>query len=275
MPNPIINRLLRRKGGVRPPPVTSGLILQNDSYDFDRSVAGSNLTAWADKSGNGHNWANGTNNVIVEGQGDTASTPPTVDKTRTAGGHATVRFAGGPSPQWFKQAIFFGAAGFTGLEVFCVFKRDADPPASAPNAGGPFQFVHPLASFPNHEPFTDSHIYEGFGRTDRPDCGNPTTDLSTAFRVYNVSSASSGALYDIFIDNENLLHQAGAGYTFSQQGAETFDNFYFLGLGERYGVSVYMFQGNIACCYVYNRQLTAAERALMRVYFTSVYGTAA
>lgn len=277
--------LLRRMGKRRlrvpsPLPVTGSLILQSDSYDFDRNAAGANISTWKDKSGFGRDWIAGTGNVnITGGVGLQASTPPTVDQSATVNGHASIRFAGSPTPQWFNQAIFFGASGFSGLEVMCVFKRDADPPATSQNAGEPFQFVHPLATFPNHCPFTDSHVYEGFARTTRPDDGNPTTSLSSAFRLYDIASASTNDAYDIWIDTENLTHLTGS-YIFSQQGQEAVNVgatslLYFLGMGADYSGTVYMYQGNIACCYVWSRRLSTTERATMRTYINNLYGTTA
>jgi hypothetical protein len=276
-----MRRLGRKRFAVPSPiPITSGLIHQCDSYDFDRNVAGSTISVWRDKSGGGRHWIAGSGTInITSSVGIQPASLATVDQTIKANGHCTVNFAGSPTPQWFEIPNFFGASGFLGLEVMCVFRRFTDPPPDNQNAGGPFQFVHPLSNFPSHEPFTDSSVYEGFARTTRPADGNPATSLSSAFRLYNVAAASTNDAYDIWVDTENLTHLTG-GYTFSQQGAEnTFFNAlslkYYLGVGTDYGGTVYMYRGNIACCYVWNRRLSTTERATMRTYINAIYGTAA
>lgn len=280
MASPFLIRKLGKKRASRSVlPVRNGLLLQSDSYVFDPVADTTAASSWADLSGNGRDWsAWSAGNVNVINVGSTAVGNPTVDQTIKANGHATLKFVGAGTPQLLKQAIFFGASGFTGLEVMCVFRRTADPPATSQVAGTPFQFVHPLTTFPNHVPFTDSHVYEGFARTTRPDDGNPTTDLSTAFRLYNVAAASTNDAFDIWIDTENLEHLTGS-YTFSQQGEEAVNHnslslLYYVGMGTDYSGNVYPYAGNLACVYVWNRRLTTAERAIMKAYINRIYGTA-
>lgn len=262
-------------GGI---PVTSGLLIQSDSIDFDAIADTTALTTWLDHSGNGKNWSLWSlGNVNVINVGSTAITAPTVDQTIKANGHATIKFVGGGTPQLLQQSIFFGASGFTGLEVMCVLRRNADPPASSQLAGTAFQFVHPLSTFPNHVTFTDGNVYEGMARTDRPNMGNPTTSLSSAFRMYDVASAQDGSAYDIWIDTENFVHVT-SGYTFSQQGEEavnhnTLSLLYYVGMGTDYSGMAYPYAGNVACVYVWNRRLTSGERALMRTFLNTRYGT--
>lgn len=261
-------------------PVTSGLLLRNEGYDFDALSNGASITQWNDLSGNGHHWLDtnnaGTANFTKANGGTITTSKTTISQTLKANGHATVRFIGPVNGACaLQQTKFFGASGFTGLEAMIVYRIDADPPVGNNDPASPFQFNHPLAQFPNHVPFTDGHIYEGFGRTDRPDMGDPTASFQTAFRLYNVASKADGSQYDIWVDTQNLVHVT-SGYTYQQQGQEASnDSLYFLGLGEWYTVGVYCLPGNIAACYVWNRVLTAGERTSMRTYINSVYGTSA
>lgn len=262
-------------GGI---PVTSGLLIQSDSLDFDAIADTTALTTWLDHSGNGKTWALwGGPAMSIINQGSRTITAPTVDQTIKANGHATIKFVGGATPQLLQQSIFFGASGFTGLEVMCVFRRNADPPAVSEAAGTPFQFIHPLSTFPNHVPFTDGNVYEGMALTTRPNFGNPTTSMSSAFRMYDVAAAQDGTAYDIWIDTENFVHLT-TGYTFSQQREEAvfhneFSLLYYVGFGTDYGGIGYPYAGNVACVYVWNRRLTSGERALMRTFLNTRYGT--
>jgi hypothetical protein len=271
--------LAGRNSAVTRMPITSGLILACESSDFDASSGGANITSWSDYSGNSHNWINGQTGTLVKpstgGTTYPSTVPPTVDQTIKANGHATIRFAGAGSPMYLQQAQFITlASGFTGLEVMIVMRQDADPTAGN-DIADPMEFNHPLTDFPHHAPYSDGNIYEGFGRTDRPNCGNPTTSMSSAFRVYNVASSSANNAYDIWVNTENLLHQTGS-YTYQQRGNEqSNDQLYFLGLGEWYTQGAFLFKGNIAAVYLWNVRLSSGDRTTALNYIDTKFGTSA
>jgi len=261
MPSPIINRRLNSVPVSIP--VLGDVLLINESTDFDGSANGAAIATWFDKSGYGHHWT---------------STACTVDKTRTANGHATVRFDGATT--FMQQPFFFAAGGYTGLEMMVVAKKDVNPPAGG-NEGALVEFNHPV-NFPSHHPYTDGTFYCGFARTDRPALAIPTTNISTAFRILNLSANSSNTLYNAWLDSENFFTAAG-GYTFQQQGLEisqgatTGGPNYSLGRGWRYDLANTFLTvlGNIAAVYCWKKQLSTAERAAMRTYINGLFGTTA
>src|SRR5262245_32377254 len=146
-------------GSVTPPsggiPVTSGLQVGLESSDFDALPNGTIPATWTDKSGSGNNYTN---------PGFGATFGAFVDQAITANGHATMRFQDGT--RWMSCPMFLPAAGLTGLEFMGVVRQSSDPPAGGSEAAF-FSFNH-LVNFPSHTPFTDSNIYETFGRTTRP-----------------------------------------------------------------------------------------------------------
>jgi hypothetical protein len=195
-----------------------------------------------------------------------------VDQAITANGHATIKNTGGPPGQALGQAAFFGAGGFTGLEVMAVYKHAADPPSDPNGVGGCFQFTQQDV-FPPHQPWTDGHFYEDFGLTTRTDLGLPGVNTAAAFVCYNISVKSDNTSYNAWVKSANFFSIAG-GYVFTQQGVHDAADGYRLGVVRWYGMQDYYFTGNTAAIYVWNRQLTAGERTSMRNYITAVYGTA-
>lgn len=236
----------------------SGLLMKVESRDFDTRSNSSSIINWFDLTTNDHDWVIGT-------------VAPTVSSSSVHGGRASVRF---DSTMNFQQPFFFDASGYSGLEVYAVYKKDNDPSISGQettDAGSVFIFNHPI-NFPHHQPWSDGNFYEGFARTDRPSIGNPTTSVSTAFIRYNIRVKADGTLYDAFINAENFGHFT-SGYTFQQQGLETSnDSLYRLGMGVQYGGSNYFFRGNIAAIYVYNRVLSGPEKTQVEAHINEVFG---
>lgn len=243
------------------PLVSSGLIHWIESTDFDGQGNGSAISSWKDKTPYGNNWTN---------------LGCTVDTSTTANGHATVRFDGSSFAMTQPPFLPAAATAFTGMEVFCCYKRDADPPVAGVTQGAAFMFNHGQLTFPAHQPWLDGHFYECFGRADRPDIGDPATSTATTFIVYNVSVAANGTSYNAWINTENFF-TASSGYTFITagfdiQGRSGYTQVYTLGRSDFYGSTTYYLAGNIAGLYLYNRQLTTSERNQVRTYIKNVFG---
>jgi hypothetical protein len=81
--------------------------------------------------------------------------------------------------------------GATEGAYFVVGKLNADPPASGAALLGGFSTSGSATEFP----FTDGNVYEGFGRTTRPNCGNPTPSLASTFLVIVVSKTNDYRIY--------------------------------------------------------------------------------
>ncbi len=234
-------------------PVLSGLILRNESSDFDAVANSTPVTQWLDRSGGNHNWS--------------ATNPPVVDRAITANGHATVKFISG-TPAVLQQSSYFGPTGFLGLEVMAVYRHAVDPPVGS-DVGPVFMFNRQDANV-SHQPFSDDHFYENFGETVRMDLGVSGVNTSASFICYNLSVKADGTLYDAYLNSVNFFH-AVAGYTFNQQGANDVVAGYFLGASSAIPSGA-LFTGNVAALYVWNRTLTTTERTAMRAYITRIYG---
>lgn len=242
-----------------PFPVTPGLLLRNESYDFDGSSGGTGILNWNDHSGGNHFWTAETTN-------------PTVDQTIKANGHATVKFVAGSSNS-YSQTDFFASSGYSGLEMMIVYRHAADPPNDPDGAGGAITF-NQNNNDSSHQPYADGNFYENFALSARRNIGNPTTSVSSAFVCYNIAAAADGSAYDAWINSEHLY--TSSSYTFNQKGIidqnGSANAGYRMGRAISVGFKSYFFKGNIACCYVWNRRLSSGERTSMQAYITSVYG---
>ena len=235
---------------------TGNLIMAIESSDFDALANGTALDNWNDISGNNRNWAWWLGK-------------PTVDGTRTTGGHKTVRFAGA---QAFTIDKFFATSGYTGMEQIVIAKRDNDVPSTGAVAAGMITTMRETVNdYMSHHPWTDGNFYEGFGVPLRVNQGNPTTNLASAFFCYDVAVAGTNDLYDAWINSENFCHLTG-GYVFGSLGNEGTARPYYA-IGNAWTPSPgYYFVGNIAAIYIYSKRLSTEERAQIRRYITAKWG---
>lgn len=243
-------------GSVTPPPTTlpqlALLFLKLESSQFDGQTNGSNITTWNDGSGNGHNF-NLTGAALNGNPG-----VPTVDAVTTLNGHNTVRF---------NNNSIIGINGFNfaaspGVEMICVYKTDEPVVGN----GVFFDLMRISNAVNTATPFTDNNFYESFGRTDRPNIGQPVTSMAN-FVCYDVSSKSDNSAYNAWINTENFF-TSGA-YTFSNLQQASFST---LGGGFT-GVTNLFGSGNIAAVYAWNTALSASDRLLARAYVKQTWGS--
>lgn len=141
--------------------------------DLGVTLVSSEVSAWADQSGNARHFSQGT-----------GSNRPTLD---TLSGQAAIRFASA-SAQRLDGPSFVGVS--TAAHAFVVMKVVADPAAGgAGGVGGLWRFGQEGVG-EDVVPFTDGTIYDGFASTVRKTTVNPTPSLASATRVYEVVSAS-------------------------------------------------------------------------------------
>jgi hypothetical protein len=148
------------------PRALPGLILWLDASSESGSD-GSTIVA-NDRSGAG-------NNAITTGA------DPTL---QTVSGIRVYRFNGTSQYAKFNNSL---VSGLTTGEIFVLIKIAVDPPIDA-NKTGLWEFGGDPTR--THFPYIDGTIYDQFGTTARKTTVDPALSLSSAFRVYNVISAS-------------------------------------------------------------------------------------
>lgn len=255
MPNPIINRRLvaLRMAAIAPAtlPQLANLVLKLESSDFDAIANGTTIVNWVDKSGKGNTFGN-----ILAGP----PVNPVVSGTVLCNGHKTARFDG-TMGIGCTSAIFNSAV--QGVEMMVVFVADFDPSSGTlADQGEVVNFIPTTGSL---QPFSDGNFYEAFGRTDRPNIGNPVTSTAAGFCCYNVTSKADGTLYSAWLNSENFF-SVNAGYTFKNSSAPQTLGVYFNGVTNGFK------KCNIAAAYGWQVSLSSIERTQARNYINQTWG---
>lgn len=196
---------------------------------------GASVTTWADSSGNGRD-------------ATFAGTTAPVRNLNQRGTLSAVRFAGSASAGGLNLPNFL--TGFAAGEIFIVVKVDNDP-GVVPETGL-WAFGSDTADV--HYPYSDGTIYDSFGSTARKTTVNPTPSLSSAYRVYNVTSKAGE--WTSRIDGTQVYTTATntVGWTTAPV------------IGRMAGSALYT-KGWIAEVVLFSRELTTTERAAMLAYF--------
>lgn len=148
------------------------------------------------------------------------------------------------------DAFAFGNfSALTAGEVFIVIKVDNDPTTGSGVRSGLWTIGTDAGSITLY-PYDDGNIYDGFGTTVRKTVGNPTPSLAS-WRVYNVFSAAND--WGANLDGSSLFTTATNTVGFSASCV----------LGAQ---SVAFLDGDVAEFIMYNRKLTAPERASVLGY---------
>lgn len=213
------------------------LWLRFDDYGLADDAA---IATATDLSGNGNDFTQGT-----------ADSRPTF-KTNIVNGHGVARFDG--------TADHLAGPDFSSLtagEIFVIVKIDTDPPAAEAQTGL-WHFGDDAVSPNGHFPFTDGAIYEGFGTDTRKTVGDPTPSLATAFRLYNVVSASGS--FAAFLDGTEIF----------STGTNTvaFDSAPHIGKSD---ASLHFLDGDIAEIILFSSPLSAGDKTLLKDYFADRY----
>jgi hypothetical protein len=149
------------------------------------TTSGGKVTAWADQSGSGHGATDpgNANNRLVVGA--------TQNSIATLSGDAT-DFMNLPT-----------MVGLTAATMFCVAKKNNDPPGAASSAGPVFSTG--TSGTNTQWPFTDGVIYDGNGSNTRKTVGNPTPSLASYF-VASIRSAAND--YEFLLNGTSLVQLA-------------------------------------------------------------------
>jgi len=174
-----------------------------------------------------------------------------VFKTSIVNGKSIYRFDG-VNDRWLSGDY---VSGFTAAEFFIVFKLNADPPAAA---GGLWEFGSSGDS--SLIPHTDSNVYDAWMSTVRKSTGDPSVDLSTAFRLYNVISVSGEWTSNIDTTEHFTTATNTVGGASSTQLGSSGSGHWLL--------------GDIAEVCVFNAKLSSGDRSSMETYFDDEYALA-
>ena len=205
----------------------------------DQGLADNDPIATAeDLSGNGNDWTQAA-----------AGSRPTF-KANILNGHGVARLDG-TDDFWSGPDI----SGLTAAEVFVVIKIDTDPPAADGQTG--LWHLGGGGTTNTHFPFTDGVIYDSFATDTRKTTVDPTPSL-TSFRLYNVVSTASE--WTSFLDGTQLFTTG----TNNVQVTSTPT------LG-RSKDSTYHIDGDIAEFALFDRKLSAGEKAQIETYFANRY----
>lgn len=242
--------LLGRRRVVVPGDFWDGILLKNESTDFDGETNGASVNTWSDLSGNEHDWTY-----------DNAA--PVVDQTNTLNSHATVKFTASSGTRMLQASNWLGT--YTGLEMMVVYKMDPYPPTGT---GGNLGCMVAFTNGPNlnaHAPYSDEVFYEHFGRTTRATMGTPTNKPS-GWLLYDVASMANGTAYTAWSDLEQF-YNVTSGYTYT--AANSYGSY---SIGGVYAASSWnYFTGWIAAIYLWGRRLSSSERTDARNYIKDLW----
>lgn len=203
-----------------------------------------NVSSWRDLTGHGFDATQATS----------TRQPLVATGATLVGGRPAVVFDASTAGQ--EKILTLGAslAGLASGHVFVIHKRASQTPGTAARAG--FWTMGSSADAA-HVPYTDSKVWDDCGATVRKDCGALTATL-TSPSCYEVRSAS-GAWQNL-INGTSQFSTATNTVGFASAPA----------LGGNASVGSY-FDGAIAELVVYDRVLSANERAVLVAYFKGRY----
>ncbi len=151
-------------------------------------------------------------------------------------------------------------AALTAGSAFVVVKIANDPPGSAAQSG-----LWSIGDGNNtHFPFTDGHVYDCAFISTRPDTGDPSLSLASAFRVYGVTAAAGD--WNTYIDGSLQFNTATSTIDCAIEPR--------IGASQAGGGSpTYCLDGDIAAFVVYDSTLSSGDRADITTYLTQRYIT--
>jgi hypothetical protein len=221
---------------------TLALWLDADDASTFTYDAGVEISNWADKSGNGRDFAQSI-----------ATAYPT-RQTSVVNGRAVVRFDG--QNDYLERAQF--AASFTAAEVFVVVATNSDPSANIKD-NSPLSFSS-VSSLSHYAYSGNGWIYEGFGSTARKTVGDPGVDLSS-WHLYNVRTAASA--WSAHIDGTSLYSTATSTVQFNGS---------IVRMGRPNNTATDWFWGDIAEMILCDTVLSSGDRTSVNTYIADKYG---
>lgn len=231
----------RAGGRAFEPPQLSGCAVWLRSDIGITLASNTNVTRWADQSGNGNDATQGT---VVRQPGYNAL---------QINGRPTVFFdaSSAGTEKWMQ--LTNSLAGLTASHVFLVHKLVNALPVNGIHSG---LWNLGTSGQSTHMPFVDNVIYDDGGSTTRYACGNPVVSLANAV-VYEVQNGTS---WKNLINGQTQF--ANAANTPALQAAPE--------LGANQTIGVY-YEGHWAELIIYGRILSADERLTVVGYLNALY----
>lgn len=247
-----INRKIFRHIGSAPfsPADLTGLALWLKA-DAGVTLSGSNVTAWADQSGNGRNATpnDPTNKPIFNASDKNGK--PTISLTSMSDELERV-FTISSNP--------LGASGSTAFSVQYV-----EDVCGNGNDNGPIFGNFGGSATQTHYPYgVDCSVYDAFATTSRKDSLTPPTAITATWSIYSVHS-TNGEWKD-YVNGALMQSDSGNTYDNSIGGDDTT-----LYIGKQTGLGNFSLKGKVAEVIVYNRVLTTPERQQVEAYLNTKY----
>ena len=219
--------------------------------DAGVTLSDSNVTAWADQSGNGRNATpdNPTDKPLFNASDKNGK--PTISLTSMSDEVERV-FTISSNP--------LGASGSTAFSVQYV-----EDVCDASNDNGPIFGNFGGSEIQSHYPYgQDCLVYDSFATTSRKTALTPPTTISDAWSIYSVHS-TNGEWKDYV--NGQLMHSDSSNTYNNSIGGDDAT----LYIGKQTGAGNFTLKGKVAEVIVYNRVLTTQERQQVEAYLNSKY----
>ena len=237
-------------GGSFSPANLSGLSLWLKA-DAGVTLSGSDVTAWADQSGNNRNATpnDPTNKPIFNASDKNGK--PTISLT---------------SMDDYIERVFtissnpLGAVGSTAFSVQYV-----EDVCNYGNDNGPIFGNFGSSGTQTHYPYgQDCSVYDAFATTSRKEQLTSPTTISGAWSLYSVHSTD--AEWKDYVNGQLMHSDPSNTYSNSVGGDDTT-----LYIGKQTGIGTFSLKGKVAEVIVYNRVLTTPERQQVEAYLNSKY----
>jgi len=150
-------------------------------------------------------------------------------------------------------------SALTAAEIFIIVKGNADPPGAA-NGVSIWFFSDLLTGSTQLYPYLTGDIYENFGRTTRPNIGNPVTPLNQ-FNLYNCVSAPGE--WVAYLNGTELPGSATATNTVGFDAVTSIGSDG-PGTGNQFG-------GDIAEIIMYSAKCSDPDKAATKAYLATKY----
>lgn len=227
----------RKRNAATPITIFGSKLMSWHRADLGVTLSSSEVTDWADQSGNGH------------------------DFSAAAGDRPTVGSVGGQDALYFEatntEYLTLSGTGYgspSALHVIRVMQRLDDPPATTQKSGLDDWGTSAAKS---HVPFTDSNVYDSTGGSSRATVGNPSTSLATHC-VYE--SVSTGSAFKAILNGTTIYSGSSLGVAVAGTP--------WIGGGSH---GAYM-DGYISEVIVLNAEASAGERTDFAAYILDRYG---
>jgi hypothetical protein len=217
--------------------------------DAGITLSGSNVTAWADQSGNSNNATPVSNNPIYNVSD--LNSKPTISLTSMSDELERV-FTISSNP--------LGASGSTAFSVQYV-----EDVCGAGNDNGPIFGNFGGSETQTHYPYgVDCLVYDAFATTSRKVELTPPTAITDTWSIYSVHSTNGE--WKNYVNGQLMHSDTGNTYNNSVGGDDTT-----LYIGKQTGLGNFSLKGKVAEVIVYNRVLTTLELQQVEAYLNAKY----